>query len=120
MADKGGIEVVIICTPHPAHAEVAVRACRAGMHVLVEKPLASSLQDCDAIIAAAKEYGVTLGTVSQRRFYPAVQRIKRAIDEGKIGTPILGTVTMLGWRDRAYYQSDPWRGTWDGEEKGRF
>ncbi len=118
MADKGGIEAVIICTPHPAHAEGAVRACRAGMHVLVEKPLASSLQDCDAIIAAAKEYGVTLGTVSQRRFYPAVQRIKRAIDEGKIGTPILGTVTMLGWRDRAYYQSNPWRGTWDGEGGG--
>lgn len=118
MAVRGGIEAVIICSPHPAHAEGAVRACRAGMHVLVEKPLASSLQDCDAIIAAAKEHGVTLGTVSQRRFYPAAQRVKQAIEVGKLGKPILGTVTMLGWRDQAYYQADPWRGTWEGEGGG--
>lgn len=115
---KAGMEAVVICTPHPSHAEVAVRAARAGMHILVEKPLASSLQDCDAILQAAREAGVTVGTVCQRRFYPASRRVREAIDQGKIGTPILGTVTMLGWRDEAYYQSDPWRGTWDGEGGG--
>lgn len=118
MATKGGVEAVIICTPHPAHAETAIKAIKAGMHVLVEKPLASSLEDCDAMIEAAKEHGVTLGTICQRRFYPPSLRIKAAIDAGKIGRPILGTVNMLGWRDETYYRSDPWRGSWKGEGGG--
>lgn len=118
MALDGGVEAVVICTPHPAHAEVAIKASEAGMHVLVEKPLASSLEDCDAMIKAAKENGVVLGTICQRRFYPASMRLKRALDDGKIGKPMLGTVNMLGWRDEAYYESDPWRGSWDGEGGG--
>ena len=56
--------------------------------------------------------------ICQRRFFEPCQRIRRAIDEGKLGRPVLGTVTMLGWRDAAYYRSDPWRGTWDGEGGG--
>ena len=118
MALDGGVEAVVICTPHPAHAEVAIKASEAGMHVLVEKPLASSLEDCDAMIKAAKENGVVLGTICQRRFYPASMRLKRALDDGKIGKPVLGTVNMLGWRDEVYYKSDPWRGSWDGEGGG--
>ncbi len=117
MADAG-VELVTICTPHPLHAELAIAAANAGMHVLVEKPLASSLEDCDAIINAARDNKVVLGTVCQRRFYAPVQRMKRAIDEGKIGRPIFGSVNMLGWRDAAYYNSDPWRGTWKGEGGG--
>lgn len=118
MVLSGGVEALVICTPHPNHAEVAVKAIGAGAHVLVEKPLASSLEDCDAMIEAAKVKGVKLGVVSQRRFYSPVQRIKRAIDEGKIGIPVLGIVNMLGWRDQAYYSSDPWRGSWEGEGGG--
>lgn len=115
---KSGIEAVVICTPHPAHAEAAIAAANAGAHILVEKPLASSLEDCDAMLKAAEKNGVTLGVICQRRFYPAVQRMKRAIEDGKIGKPILGTVNMLGWRDEAYYRSDPWRGSWKGEGGG--
>ena len=115
---SAGVEAVVICTPHPVHAEVAIQASEAGMHVLVEKPLASSLQDCDAMIKAAKENAVVLGTICQRRFYPASMRLKRAIDAGKIGRPALGSVSMLGWRDEAYYRIDPWRGSWDGEGGG--
>ena len=111
-------EVILVATPHPAHAESAVKAARAGVHVLVEKPLASSLADCDAILAASRAGGVSVGMICQRRFFEPCQRIRRAIDEGKLGHPILGTVTMLGWRDAAYYRSDPWRGSWDGEGGG--
>lgn len=118
MARIEGVEAVIICTPHPSHAETALKASEAGMHILVEKPLASSLEDCDAIISSAHQHGVNLGTISQRRFYPASLRVKQAIDAGKIGKPILGTVTMLGWRDQNYYRSDPWRGSWQGEGGG--
>ncbi len=113
-----GIQAVIICTPHPAHVESALTAAQMGVHVLVEKPLAASLADCDAMIAAADAAKVKLGVISQRRFYEPSQRVHQAIETGKLGLPILGTVTMLGWRDQAYYQSDPWRGSWALEGGG--
>lgn len=118
MLAQTDVEAVCICTPHPAHRQPAVLAARAGAHVLVEKPLAASLADCDAMIAAAREGHVTLSVVSQRRFYEPVMRLKAAIDAGKIGKPVLGTVLMLSWRDEAYYRSDPWRGRWDTEGGG--
>ncbi|HEY1189683.1 MAG TPA: Gfo/Idh/MocA family oxidoreductase, partial [Gemmata sp.] len=80
--------------------------------------LAASLADCDLMLAAAKRTGVTLGAISQRRFYEPVQRMKRAIDAGKIGRPALGVFIQYSWRDAAYYLSDPWRGKWDTEGGG--
>jgi len=118
MVNTEKIEVVIICTPHPDHKSAAVQAMQAGAHVLVEKPLASSLEDCDIMIGTAKSLNKKLGVVSQRRFFPSSMRIKKAIDDGKIGTPLLGSVVMLGWRDQAYYEGDAWRGTWSGEGGG--
>jgi UDP-N-acetyl-2-amino-2-deoxyglucuronate dehydrogenase len=112
------VQVVVICTPHPAHREAAVIAMQNGAHVLTEKPLAVSLEDCDAMIQAAATYGKQLGMVSQRRFFPACMRIKKAIDEGRMGTPMLGSVVMYGWRDEKYYSSDPWRGKWNEEGGG--
>ncbi|MFO0825845.1 MAG: Gfo/Idh/MocA family oxidoreductase, partial [Gemmataceae bacterium] len=88
------------------------------VHVLVEKPLAASLADCGAMIAAAKKTGVTLGVISQRRFYEPVARMKAAIDAGKIGKPSLGVFIQYSWRDAAYYLSDSWRGKWDTEGGG--
>jgi UDP-N-acetyl-2-amino-2-deoxyglucuronate dehydrogenase len=105
---------VVICTSHGSHAELAERCARAGKHVLVEKPMSVDLKGCDRMLRAAAEAGVTLGVVSQRRFYEPVQRVKQAIVAGKIGKPVLGTVTVLGWRDEDYYRLDEWRGTWTG------
>ena len=118
MIGAAGVHAVVVATPHPAHAEVTVPALEAGAHAIVEKPLAASLADCDSMIAAARRHGRTLAMISQRRLYRPVQRIREAIDAGKLGRPILGTVTMLGWRDEAYYRSDPWRGRWDSEGGG--
>ncbi len=118
MVQEAGVQAVSICTPHPNHAQLAIQCCNLGLHIAMEKPLAASLEDCDAILAAAKAAGVVGTTICQRRFYPPAMRVKRAIEAGKIGAPILGTVNMLGWRDMAYYQSDPWRGTWKGEGGG--
>jgi len=112
------LDLVIICTPHPNHVEPTNEAFQAGAHVLVEKPLASSLQDCDAMIEAGRKANLKLGVISQRRWYPPTLRVKEAIDEGKIGKPVLATINMLGWRDEAYYQSDDWRGSWDKEGGG--
>jgi UDP-N-acetyl-2-amino-2-deoxyglucuronate dehydrogenase len=113
-----GVQALAICTPHPLHAFHGIKAAKAGVHVLIEKPLASSLEDCDAILDAAKENDVKVGMISQRRFYAACARVKKAIEDGKLGRPILGTVAMYGWRDEAYYRSDPWRGSWHGEGGG--
>jgi len=118
MVAKEKIDVVIICTPHPNHREPAIAALEAGANVLIEKPLASSLEDCDAMIEASKLFGKQIGVVCQRRWYPPAMRVKEAIAAGKIGQPVFGTVNMLGWRDKSYYESDPWRGTWEGEGGG--
>jgi len=118
MVVKEKIDVAVICTPHPFHKKPAIEAMEAGAHVLIEKPLASSLADCDAMLAAARKYNRQTGVVSQRRWYRPVQRLKAAIDNGKIGKPVLGTVYMLGWRDEKYYASDPWRGSWESEGGG--
>lgn len=118
MVSREGIDVCVVLTPHPNHREPTIAALEAGAHVLVEKPLAASLADCDAMMAAAERTQRVLSVVSQRRFYEPSQRIRAAIDAGKIGTPALGMVQMLGWRDEAYYQSDPWRGSWAQEGGG--
>jgi len=118
MLHNPDVQMVSICTPHPTHAKLAAAAARAGVHVLVEKPMAASLGDCDAMIAAAEEGGVKTGVISQRRLYEPTQRVKRAIEEGRIGKPILATLVVMGWRDEAYYRSDPWRGKWETEGGG--
>ncbi len=118
MVRSESLDAVIVCTPHPAHVEPTVAALEAGAHVLVEKPLAVSLDDCDRMIATAEKHSRKLGIMSQRRFYAPCQRIRKAIDEGRIGKPILGSITLYGWRDEAYYRSDPWRGTWKDEGGG--
>ena len=118
MIAKSGAEAIFVCTPHPEHAAPTIAAAQMGVHALVEKPLASSLTDCDAMLTAARANNTIIGTVCQRRFYPPAQRIRRAIDDGKIAKPVLGTATMFGWRDENYYKSDPWRGTWKLEGGG--
>lgn len=118
MIQKEKLDVVSVCTPHPYHARAAAAAAECGCHVLVEKPFAAKVADCDAMIREAEKNGVKIGTLFQRRFYEPCMRIRKAIDQGKIGKPVMGNVTMLGWRDEAYYKSDPWRGTWEGEGGG--
>jgi predicted dehydrogenase len=118
MVSEEKIDVVIICTPHPNHREPTIAALEAGANVLIEKPLASSLEDCDAMIEASRRCGRQIGLIYQRRWYMPVQRVKQAIVDGKIGKPVFATVNMLGWRDKAYYESDPWRGTWKAEGGG--
>jgi len=118
MVEANKSDLVIVCTAHPYHKQPAVEAANAGANVLVEKPLASDLVHCDEIIKACRENKVKLGVVSQRRWYDPVRRVKHAIDDGKIGDPVLAVVTMLGWRDKAYYDSDDWRGKWETEGGG--
>ena len=114
----GGLDAVIVCTPHPLHAEQAIAAARAGLHVVVEKPMALTAADCTAMIEAAESSGVILSVISQRRWYAPARRVKAAIDEGRIGAPALATLEILGWRGPEYYAMDGWRGTRAGEGGG--
>jgi UDP-N-acetyl-2-amino-2-deoxyglucuronate dehydrogenase len=118
MLQDPAVGVVSICTPPHVHPELAKACANRGIHVLVEKPIAFDLKGCDEIISTADESGVKLGVISQRRFYEPVQRVKQAIDDGRIGRPVLATLVLLGWRDEAYYNMDPWRGRWDTEGGG--
>lgn len=118
MIKEEKVQVVSICVPHPLHAKTCVEAADLGCHVIVEKPFAVNSRDCREMIRAGEKNHVWIGTLFQRRFYEPCQRIRKAIDDGKLGNIILGNVTMLGWRSREYYESDPWRGTWKGEGGG--
>ncbi len=118
MIVKEKLDAVTICTPHPTHADIAVKCANLKCHILVEKPLAISVKEADTMIKAAKDNNVLLGTLVQRRNYLPCKRIKQAIDNNLIGKPILAQVTMLGFRSKEYYESDPWRGTVAGEGGG--
>lgn len=118
MLGSSGAVAATVCTPHPTHPDMAVACADAGVNVLVEKPLAVDVVGAVRVIEAARRGGVSVGVVSQRRWYPPIVRMRAAIDAGAIGRPALGMASVLGWRDAAYYALDPWRGTWKGEGGG--
>lgn len=112
------VEVVSICTPHPSHAPLTIEVARAGRHVIVEKPMALDPADADRMILAARENGVKLGSIFQRRFWPASRQMRAAIDQGKLGRVIGGELLLSKPRSEEYYAQDPWRGHWDTEGGG--
>lgn len=118
MIERERIQIAIIATAHPYHADPAIEAMEAGAHVLIEKPLAATLEDCDRMIEASRRTGRIAGVISQRRCYHPIVRMKAAIDAGKIGVPMLGSIEVLGWRDRDYFEADSWRGSWQFEGGG--
>lgn len=113
-----GVDLVSVCTPHPVHEEVVLAAAAAGVHVLCEKPVAVDLVAGVRMVEACREAGVRLGGVFQRRFWPAAQRLRRAVDDGTLGTPVMAQVTALMHRSTEYYTADPWRGSWASDGGG--
>ncbi|MET0863277.1 MAG: Gfo/Idh/MocA family oxidoreductase [Nakamurella sp.] len=106
------LDLVSVCTPHPTHEDVVIRAAAHGVNVLCEKPIAIDLGAAARMVTAAEAAGVLLGVLFQRRFWPAAQRIRRAIDDGTLGRPVLGHASVLLHRDPQYYTATAWRGTW--------
>lgn len=106
------VDAVCICTPSGHHAQQAIAAASSSKHVLVEKPMALSLADADAMIAACRENDVQLGVCLQRRAEPLFRRVHDAIHGGDLGEITLGVVTMPYFRDEPYYAQAEWRGTW--------
>ncbi len=108
-----GLDVVSVCTPSGAHLDPAVRAARAGKHVVVEKPLEVTVPRVDAIIGACDAAGVRLCAIFPSRFSAANLALKGAIDRGRFGRLTLGDAHVKWWRGQDYYDSGRWRGTWD-------
>ena len=106
------VDVVCLATPSGQHAEQTIAAAAAGKHVLVEKPIALSLADADAMIAACERAGVQLGVLFQRRAEPLYQQVHAAIRAGDFGEITMAAVTMPYHRAQAYYDLAAWRGTW--------
>lgn len=88
LLERAPIDAVDICLPHDLHAPVAVAAAQLGKHILVEKPIARTLAEADAMLTAARQAGVRLMVCHDRRFHPAFARIKALVDEGAIGRPL--------------------------------
>jgi predicted dehydrogenase len=106
------IDAVAVLTPSGMHPQHAIACARAGKHVVVEKPMALRLQDADDMIRACDEAGVKLFVVKQNRFNVPVVKAREALEAGRFGRLVLGTVRVRWCRDQAYYDQDSWRGTW--------
>lgn len=106
------LDLVTVCTPSGAHFEPAMAALAAGKHVVCEKPLEVTTARVDAMIAAADAAGKTLASVLNRRFTPAMAAFKQAADAGRFGRLTSASCYVKWFRNQAYYDSAPWRGTW--------
>jgi UDP-N-acetyl-2-amino-2-deoxyglucuronate dehydrogenase len=106
------MDAVAIGSPSGLHAEQGIAAARRGLHVLVEKPIDISVERADALIDAARDAGVALGVFFQDRLRPAVRDIKRAVDEGHLGAPVMISGRVKWYRPPEYYGRSRWRGTW--------
>ncbi len=111
MIEHPGLDVVNICTPSGMHAEIGIAAAEAGKHVIVEKPMALSLKDADDLIEACNENGVKLAVCFQNRFNPPVQKLRRALEEGRFGKLTHASAVVRWFRPQDYYDQAPWRGT---------
>ncbi|MDB5637235.1 MAG: oxidoreductase, partial [Bradyrhizobium sp.] len=106
------IDAVSVLTPSGMHPRHAVAVAKAGKHVIVEKPMALRLEDADAMIRACDQAGVKLFVVKQNRFNVPVVKAREALEAGRFGRLVLGTVRVRWCREQSYYDQDKWRGTW--------
>ncbi len=115
---RDDVDAVAICTPHDLHAPMTMDAAAARKHVLIEKPMALSVAECDAMIGACERANVTLGVVFQMRFEPLSRKLKSIVDSGKLGRLLWVSANAIWYRTDEYYRSAPWRGTWAHEGGG--
>jgi len=111
MLKRDDIDIINICTPSGLHSPMGIEVARAGKHIIVEKPIALSTADANALINAADEAGVKLCVILQNRYNPPMQEIYDVVNSGKIGRILLGNATVRWYRPQSYYE-DGWHGTW--------
>ena len=119
MLESENLDIVSICLPPTLHAEYSVKAMDAGCHVICEKPMAASLEECDRMIEASRRNNVLLSVVCQMRYYTEFAHLKTLLDEKKAGKVVNAEIQSLWWRGGNYYEPW-WRGTWEKESGGCF
>ena len=112
MMTDADVDVVVILTESGRHAEHTCALAKYGKHIVVEKPMALSLDDADAMIRVCDLAGIKLFVVKQNRFNVPVVQLRKALEQGRFGKLVLGTVRVRWSRDQKYYDQDSWRGTW--------
>lgn len=112
MMQSESIDVVVVLTPSGLHAEHVVNLAKYGKHIMVEKPMALSIEDTEKMIYACDDNNIKLFVIKQNRFNVPVLKLREALDSGRFGKLILGTVRVRWARHQAYYDQDLWRGTW--------
>jgi len=113
LLEKEKPELVAIATESGKHAAIALDCIEAGCNVIIEKPIALSIEDANAIIAAGKAKGVVVCANHQNRFNKSVQYIRKAVEEGRFSKLLHGTAHIRWNRGKDYYTQAPWRGTWE-------
>lgn len=111
------IDVVHVCTPPYTHAFISIDCMNAGKNVLCEKPMASSIAECDKMLEAEKRNKVTLGVIAQNRFRNGVYKLKKIAESGLAGKVRFAEINSAWWRAHSYYDLW-WRGTWEKEGGG--
>ncbi|WP_026485513.1 Gfo/Idh/MocA family protein [Caldanaerobius polysaccharolyticus] len=111
------VDVVDICTPPYTHANIAVDSLNAGKNVIVEKPMAASLEECDKMLEASRKNKKLLSVISQNRFRTQFMKLKKVVESGLAGDIVHAQVDSFWWRDHSYYDLW-WRGTWEKEGGG--
>ncbi|GLP96750.1 Gfo/Idh/MocA family protein [Paraferrimonas sedimenticola] len=106
------IDVVVVLTPSGMHAQNTIDLAPYGKDIIVEKPMALTLDDADRMISACDTHGCRLFIVKQNRFNVPVQKLRQSLEQGRFGKLVLGTVRVRWCRDQGYYDLDDWRGTW--------
>ncbi|HEY7140799.1 MAG TPA: Gfo/Idh/MocA family oxidoreductase [Methylomirabilota bacterium] len=110
LARRASVDAVAVLTPHHLHRRYVRAAARAGRHVLVEKAIAHTVADADALIEACRTAGVVLAGIFQNRFTPAARALRATVERGALGRVFLASVTVKEHRDPRYFLDAPWRG----------
>ena len=112
MIERTSPHILNILTPSGEHAKNILELICFNKHFVVEKPLALRLDQIDRILAECDKKGLKIFVVKQNRFNPPIQKLKEALDKGRLGKLVLGAVRVRWRRNQAYYDQKPWRGTW--------
>lgn len=115
--DRKDIDLVDVCTPPYVHAQISINAMNSGKNVVCEKPMAASLEECDAMLRARDENGVKLSIIAQNRFRKPIRDLKMLLDSGMAGAVRHAQIDSFWWRGHCYYDLW-WRGTWEKEGGG--
>ncbi len=117
MLDRNDLDLISVCTPPYTHAEITTDFLNADTNVICEKPMASSLNECDSMNAAAEKNKKLLSVISQNRFTNPMMKLKKVLESELVGEIVHTQVDSFWWRGYAYYDLW-WRGTWEKEGGG--